>query len=296
MVLISQVWIQHLPCTQILGYSYLRVGSAVDPDLACPLYSALVTALSELQKDNDERDAFVHLSSVYGYSPQTQGLGLLTMQQGDFRIVLLCEGFTGKGIPYLIGDTLTKVLQLLNQLGNIITEEDCQQGHTTEDRDESFWWNLVVKHGMGQLQIEKEITKIYPLRFVKIQFKKGKNDKIVIHTLEDVKQRFSYGFGFDDLVEKKIQMILKNPHDTFELYRALFQQMAEFQPDFSPNSLVLIYHKGDFSDMTSALVVLLSLTTEELALQFGVPLVPGLYLEESRDIYAILQGIASISE
>ena len=295
MVLISQVWVQHLPCTQIIGYAYLRVGSDVDPDLACPLYHALVTALAELQKDEGPEE-YSRLSGVYGYRLRNQGIGLLTVQNENFRIILLCEGFTGKGIPCLIGEALTGIRKLLDQLDTLITKEDCWQGHISEERDESFWFNLLVAHGLGNLQIEGVISKIFPLQFNKFQFTPGvgEDDYLYIKTLEMAQQSLGHGFkGLDEIITKKVMLIYNRPHEIFQLYHSLFNQIGEFTKEVPPNSLILTYYKGDigdYSDISSILIVLIAITPEELTLQYGAPW-PDVELEEARDIYELLMQL-----
>jgi len=295
MVLISQVWVQHLHCTQIIGYAYLRVGSDVDPDLACPLYYALVTALAELQKDEGPAD-YSQLSGVYGYRLHKQGLGLLAVQNENFRIILLCEGLLGKGIPCLIGNELTGIQALLDHLDTIITTEECNQGHMSEERDESFWFNLLVKFGLGKLEIEGLITKIYPLRFNKFQFTPGagEEDKLFIKTLESAQQSLGHGFkGLDDLITEKVLLIHNRPQEIFQLYQSLFHQIGEFTKETPPNTLILTYYKGDigdYSDISSILIVLLGITPDELTLQFGVPL-PDLELEGSKDVHELLMQL-----
>ena len=291
LVLISQLWLQHLQCSLLLGHCYLRVGSDVDPDLAFPLYTALVTALTELQKE-EVGDNFV-LSGVYGFRLHLQGLGICTIQNAKFRVILLCEGFMGQGIPYLTRNILKKVSKLFDQLDVIITDEDCKSAHLQEERDDSFWWHQVVSSGLGQLQIEDSIKEVYPLRFIRIKFIRGEDNGIYIRTLEDSKQ--SLGFGWEDveeLIAKKIQTIYNRPHENFLLYESLFHQLGEFNPDFSPNSLVLTFHKkGDFSENQLGVVVFLSIINHELKIQFCLPLAPSISLEGSRKVFFSLQRI-----
>ena len=290
LVLVSQVWIQHLPCTQIIGYSYLRVGSDIDPDLALPLYTALVTAMTELQKEEEAGDNFI-LSGVYGYSLHKEGLGLYSIQSEKVRVVMLCEGYTGQGIPYLSGDALTKVTKLLDHLNVVITEEGCRSAHSGEFRDESFWFNLVISCGLGQ-QIHDSITKVYPLRDIRMEFSPGRDNEFYIRTLEDTQQSLGPGWAeLDAMITKKIQLIYQRPYENFQVYRSLFQQISEFKPDSLPNSLLLTFDKGNLSDISSTLAIFLSISEDELKLQFGLPLVPSLYLEGSRDVYSAFQGM-----
>lgn len=41
-VIVSQIWIQHLHCTQIIGHCHLRAGSEIDPFLGGSLFTAMV--------------------------------------------------------------------------------------------------------------------------------------------------------------------------------------------------------------------------------------------------------------
>ncbi len=292
MVLISQVWIQHLPCTQIIGYCYLRVGSVLEPDLAFSLYTALVTALAEIQKVEDA-DNNVVLSGVYGYRLHKEGIGIFAIQNEKFRVILLCEGFIGHGIPYLTGDVLQKINKLFIHLNQIITDEECRNAHFKE-RDEPFWWNLVISSGLGeQIQIDELITEVYPLRFIHLKFSRGKDKKLHVRSFEDTKQG-SLGYGWQEVnkqIANKVQVIFDRPHENFLLYQALFHQIGEFKQDFSPNTLILTFQRSDLFDNQLTEVTFLSFTNQELKIQFCLPLTHGFSLEGSRDVYTILHQI-----
>ncbi|MFX0050464.1 MAG: hypothetical protein ACFFAJ_00535 [Candidatus Hodarchaeota archaeon] len=54
MVVVSQIWIQHLNCMQIIGHTHLRIGSEIEPELGGTLYTALLTALSQIEPPHSE--------------------------------------------------------------------------------------------------------------------------------------------------------------------------------------------------------------------------------------------------
>ena len=70
MVVISQIWVQHLQCTQIIGHCHLRAGSAVEPDLAANLHSVMIIVLADV-----EQEFQYTMSGVYSYKiPDLEGI------------------------------------------------------------------------------------------------------------------------------------------------------------------------------------------------------------------------------
>ncbi|MFX0202314.1 MAG: hypothetical protein ACFFCW_39890 [Candidatus Hodarchaeota archaeon] len=291
MVVISQCWIQHLSSTQIMGYCYLRVGSELAPDLACSLYTAIVTALAEIQ--GTEGNNFF-LSGIYGYRFQKDGIGIIAVQNDKFRVILLCEGLLEKGIPILEGKILKKVQNLFNRLEEIINEEKCICTRL-KFRDESFWFNLLVSTGFGeQIQIDEMVTDVYPLRFIKIKIGHETDDEVYIRSLEDTKQG-SLGYGWqevDELIARNVQGIYHKPKFSFQVYQAFFQQMSEFTPDFSPNTVILTFHQNKLDANQLTLVAFLFFKQEELKIHFCLPLTPDLSLniEDSRTVHSYLRS------
>lgn len=161
MVVVSQIWIQHLNCMQIIGHTHLRIGSELEPELGGTLYTALVTALSQIEPTYSD----YAVSGVFGYKiPDNEGIGFFTIQNPHFRVFFLCEGLYGRGIPFLGGiQTSRKIKMLFKRLEEIIPHEECMLAHPT-DRDGGFWFNLIISLGFGeQIPIEElEAVKIYP--------------------------------------------------------------------------------------------------------------------------------------
>ena len=48
MVVVNQIWIQHLPCMHIIGHCHLRVGTELEPELGGALYTAIALALADM--------------------------------------------------------------------------------------------------------------------------------------------------------------------------------------------------------------------------------------------------------
>lgn len=272
-----------------MGYCYLRVGSELEPDLACSLYTAIVTALAEIQ--GTEGDNFF-LSGVYGYRFQMEGIGIITVQNDKFRVILLCEGLIGQGIPNLAGKTLKKVQTLFDRLEEIVYEEECVCARL-KFRDESFWFNLLVSTGFGeQIQIDELVTEVYPLRLIKIKISHGADDGVYIRSLEDTKQG-SLGYGWqevDELIASNVQGIYHKPKFSFQVYQAFFHQMSEFSPDFSPNTLILTFHRYKLAENQLTLVAFLFFKHHELKIHFCLPLTPDLALEDSRTVHSYLHS------
>ncbi|MFX1508373.1 MAG: hypothetical protein ACFFDC_20005, partial [Promethearchaeota archaeon] len=117
MVVVSQIWIQHLPCMHIIGHCQLRGGIELEPELGGALYTALALALAEVEKA-----PHYTMSGVFGHAiPELEGMGIFTVQSGNYRIFFLCEGLYGHGIPYLAGKEMGKKI---NNLFHLLEEDD----------------------------------------------------------------------------------------------------------------------------------------------------------------------------
>ena len=157
MVLISQIWVQHLQCTQIIGHCHLRAGSALEPDLAAGLHSAMIIVLSDV-----EQEFQYTVSGVYGYRiPDIEGIGLFTVSDKYYRIFFLCEGLYKKGIPYLAGKKISKQIdQLFAQLREKKADSiSCNLTHRLESG--SYWFDLLCSSGFGgEIEVERRSAAI----------------------------------------------------------------------------------------------------------------------------------------
>lgn len=289
MVVVSQIWIQCLRCMQIIGHVHLRVGSEVEPELGGALYTALVVSLAQVEK----MDQYT-MSAVYGYNIRdNEGIGLFTVQKGYYRIFFLCEGIYGRGIPYLEGKKIhTKLQHLFNSLEELITEPSCELLHSSEDDPQSFWLNLIYSMNLGEAIPLEEFETIFPLQFVCITEKQIDSNTIQIEHLESVRLG-SLGYGWseiDQLLANKIQGIFNNPQYSFLIYKALFHQISEFVPEFTPNSIILAYQKGGLQE-SIALIAFLSLVEHQLIIHFCLPVAPGLAFEGSQSVQSYLRSI-----
>ena len=158
MVVVSQIWIQHLHCTQIIGHCHLRAGSEIDPFLGGSLFTAMVIALADV-----EQEFRFTMSGFYGYRiPEIEGIGLFTVSNKNFRIFFLCEGLYKKGIPYLAGKEISKKLEeLFRQLEQKLPHDTCSLAHRLEDG--YYWFDLMCSIGFGgEIQVET-IQEVFPL-------------------------------------------------------------------------------------------------------------------------------------
>ncbi|MHA2172412.1 MAG: hypothetical protein ACXAB7_21280 [Candidatus Kariarchaeaceae archaeon] len=273
MVVISQIWVQHLQCTQIIGHCHLRAGSALDPDLAANLYSAMIIVLADV-----EQEFQYTMSGVYGYRiPDLEGIGLFTVADKYYRIFFLCEGLYKKGIPYLAGKKISKKInQLFAQLSKKTDSVSCKLTHRLESG--SYWFDLLCSIGFGgEIEVDT-IREIYPLYNVAIHTKSHlSSDNLNIFRLES-SILGSLGYGFKDrdrIFETKIEGIFREPQRSFEVYSTLFKQIREISPTFEPNTLILTYHPTNRPRTANALIAILSLNIETLNIRYCIPVTPG---------------------
>ncbi len=277
MVVVSQIWIQHLHCTQIIGHCHLRAGSMVEPELAGSLYTAMVVALAEV-----ENEFLYTMSGFYGYRiPDIEGIGLFTVSNKKFRIFFLCEGLYKKGIPYLAGKKISShINSLFKKLEEKVPHDTCKLAHKLEKG--SYWFDLMCAAGFGgEINIDT-IQTIYPLRSVSIHTcqddKTSSEEKISVLRIES-SELGSLGYGWkdrDEMVATKIEGIFMKPQRSFVVYRTLFQQIKEFVPGFEPNTIVLTYQQRAVLDMYTALVGFLSLKENMLDIRYCIPVPVGL--------------------
>ena len=126
MAIISQIWVQHRHCEQIIGHCHLRVGSGLEPELGGALFSVLNLALREV-----ENTSMSGLSGLYGFQfPNIDGIGLFSTQNEHFRVYFLCEGLYTGSIPYLAGNKLmSQVKKLFHTLNQIIPDKQAVKRH-----------------------------------------------------------------------------------------------------------------------------------------------------------------------
>jgi hypothetical protein len=280
---------------QIIGHCHLRVGSELEPALGGTLYTALVTALAEIEPPSSSEYI---MSGVYGFRiPDNEGIGFFTIQNKNFRIFFLCEGLFGRGIPYLAGTLISRrIRELFTWLETEISESDCQIAHVS-DKDDSFWFDAIVSLGFGRNIPIEQYERIYPLRYIEISA--ARTDKqVIVNNLETSEIAPPPSFGFDhigDVIATKIQGIFSKPHFSFLVYEALFHQISEFVIDFQPNTIILTYsslnQKGDLLENTSAIVSFLSITPNNLTIRYCLPMDRDLELEESQTVHAFLRSI-----
>lgn len=273
---------------QMIGHCYLRGGSALEPELAGSLYTALVVALSEIEQEFQYK-----MSGVYGYRiPQIEGIGLFTIQNNHFRIFFLCEGLYGKGIPYLAGRKISRYVKgLFDQLDRLIPFDSCSKVHRIEQG--SFWFDLMLSHGfMGQIII-KEMDRVFPLRYVRILVNRMEDHDVEVVRLESA-ELGTLGYGWIDkikMVASKIEGIYGKPQSSFLVYEALFMQIKEFIPDFSPNTVIITYQRTVLLEPRSALVAFLSLESNELTIRYCLPVPEGLIIEGDQSIRPYLKSL-----
>ena len=273
MVVISQIWVQHLQCTQIIGHCHLRAGSAVEPDLAANLHSVMIIVLADV-----EQEFQYTMSGVYSYKiPDLEGIGLFTVADKYYRIFFLCEGLYKKGIPYLAGKKISKQLDhLFAQLRKKTDSVSCKLTHRLESG--SYWFDLLCSSGFGgEIEVDK-ISEIFPIYSVAIHMKSHlKSEHHNIFRLES-SILGSLGYGFkdrDEMVETKIAGIFREPQRSFDVYNTLFRQVREISPTFEPNTLILTYHPTNSPRTANALVAILSLNEQTLNIRYCIPVIPG---------------------
>ena len=291
MVVVSQIWIQHLSCMQIIGHCHLRVGSELEPALGGTLYTALVTALSEIEPPPN----IYIMSGVYGFRiPNNEGIGFFTIQNKNFRIFFLCEGLFGQGIPYLAGTAISKrIRSLFKWLEREITVEDCKIAHVSKQED-TFWFDLIVSLGFGRNIPIEQYEKIYPLRYIEINASRSAENEVIINNLEtsEIAAPISIGWEhIDQVIAAKIQGIFSRPHFSFLVYEALFNQISEFVPDFQPNTIILTYSRGDLLENQSSIVSFLSINQSTLSIRYCLPMPRIVEIEGSQKVHLFLRSI-----
>ena len=292
MVVVSQIWIQHLKCKQIIGHCHLRLGSELEPYLGGALYTALVTALAEIEPPSS---SIYVMSGVYGFKiPDNEGIGFFTVQNRNFRIFFLCEGLFGRGIPFLAGTAISrKIRDMFSWLEAEISESDCQLAHFS-DKDDSFWFEKVVNLGFGSNIPIEQFEKIYPLRYIEINASRTEDNEVVVTNLETSELEAPLSLGWDHIEEViaiKIQGIFSRPHFSFLVYEALFNQISEFVTDFQPNTIILTYSRGDLFENQSAIASFLSVGRDKLRIRYCLPMSRELEVESSQPVHAFLRSI-----
>ncbi|MHA2224196.1 MAG: hypothetical protein ACXAC8_03255 [Candidatus Hodarchaeales archaeon] len=287
LAVVSQIWVQHLQCGQIIGHCHFRVGSVLEPELGGALYSALNLTLEEVENTHN-----CCVSGVYGFQiPDIEGIGLFTIQNENFRIYFLCEGLYNGEIPHLAGVTITKKLNKM--FGKLKQKEKyfetCRSGHKIEG--ELFWFNFMSSIGLkGHISLEV-ITKVYPIRLIRIKLAQNKeNDPKDLRDLEVVKLG-SLGHGWKDieqLVTAKIDGIFTNPTFSYSIYQTLFQQFKEHIPNFRPQTVVLTYDLA--SQNETVLLAFLFFRKFNLNIKFCLPVNSEFKLEGDQSILSSLQS------
>ncbi|MHA1993990.1 MAG: hypothetical protein ACW97Z_05580 [Candidatus Hodarchaeales archaeon] len=271
MVVISQIWVQHLNCTQIIGHCHLRTGSELDPFLGGSMFTALVATLADI-----EHEFKYTMSGFYGYRiPEIEGIGLFTVSNKNFRIFFLCEGLYRKGIPYLAGKELSQQInRLFSHLQDKSYADSCTYAHRLEEG--SYWFDLMCSVGFGGEISVGLIDEIYPLRSVTIHTKSHlQTSNTKIFRLES-SLLGSLGYGWkdrDDMIASKIEGIFREPERSYHFYEAIFKQVREFIPNFEPNTVILTYQPSSGSESQSALVAFLSVKGDSLDIRYCIPIV-----------------------
>jgi hypothetical protein len=277
-VVVSQIWIQHLHCTQIIGHCHLRAGSEIDPFLGGSLFTAMVNALADV-----EQEFKYTMSGFYGYRiPEIEGIGLFTVSDDHFRIFFLCEGLYKKGIPYFAGKKISKKFEkLFRELRHKLPVDNCSLAHRLENG--YYWFDLMCSIGFGgEIQVEK-INEVFPLRSVSIhtQWVRPKDKGVSIVRIES-SELGSLGYGWrdrDEMVSSKIEGIFSRPQRSFVVYNTLFTQIKEFIPEFEPNTLVLTYQQKAIKRPQTALVAFLSIKHNVLDIRYCIPLAENIGIE-----------------
>jgi hypothetical protein len=272
----------------IIGHCQLRGGIELEPELGGALYTALAVALAEVEKA-----PHYTMSGVFGHAiPELEGMGIFTVQSGNYRIFFLCEGLYGHGIPYLAGKEMGKKI---NNLFHLLEEDDSQDSCITthKSKGESYWFDLICISGLGEyIQIE-EITGIFPLQTVSFQFEQSTEEDHDITRMES-SCLHDLGYGWKEkynTIVRKIEALFLNPRYSFLIYKSLFDQFNEFNPDFQPNLLVLTYQQGDLQAIENAIVAILSLDSTKLTIEYCFPVTPGASLEGSHSVNIFLRSL-----
>lgn len=273
MVVISQIWIQHIPCTCFIGYSHLRIGSAKDPSLASALYTTLSSALESTKSSEDKYS----VTSIYAFGKQTEGFGLFSVQSNEYRLICLCEGVFQKGIPNL-KQSFDVFKALLDNLAKKIPSYDCEQGHLDFSRDENFWFDLIVSSGIAKQFNFEEFEFIYPMKSLEINYTPTTNiEDVVIESLE--KSSFgALGYGWqhtDDIIERRIQNVYLDTKFNILIFDALFKQFEELTDDFKPQNLVMVFDNWnkESDDSMNTLTAFITRSNSKMKIVYSLPFV-----------------------
>jgi len=166
---------------QIIGHTQLRIGSEFEPELGGTLYTAHVTALSQIEPPHSD----YAVSGVFGYkTPDNEGIGFFTIQNPHLCVFFLCKGLYGRGIPFLGGiQTSRKIKMLFKRLEEVIPHEECMLAHPT-DRDGGFWFNIIISLGFGEQIPIEELEAVYPLKYIRLKAKREQMYEVKIENLE----------------------------------------------------------------------------------------------------------------
>jgi hypothetical protein len=286
MVLISQVWIQHRYCGQIIGHCNFRVGTELEPELGGVLFSALTLTLESIESTQQ-----CCIAGAYGFQlPNIEGIGFFTIQNEDFRIYFLCEGLYNGGIPSLANNQfIQKTTDLYDELKQLEFQKDCKDGHKIAG--EHFWFGLISSIGLGGHLYLDEIKKVCVLRLIRMNLAQidGKGSR-KISNLENVKLG-SLGPGWkdiDELISQKIEGILINPEYSYDVFNDFFRQFRDLRSDFEPNAVILVYNNEFLNQI--ALLAVLTIYNRELSIRFCLPISAGLVLEDESTISSSLQS------
>ncbi|MFX0185200.1 MAG: hypothetical protein ACFE95_19130 [Candidatus Hodarchaeota archaeon] len=286
MAVVSQIWVQHLQCGQIIGHCHLRVGSELEPELGGALYTALSIALEEI-----ENTQHCCISGVYGFQvPEIEGIGLFTTQNKHFRIYFLCEGLYSGGIPFLGQKKLfMQIEKLFEKMKYVISDDICRTGHLI--KGDHFWFDILSSLGIRGQIILDEIEKVYPLQLLRINLlENGVNEDRILKTLEAIKLG-SLGHGWKDIekvISTKVEGIFSNPIYSFKIYQTLFHQFKEYLPGFKPDTVILTYNDNFQNEV--ALLAFLSICESELNIRFCLPVSSGLTIKGDQTIFSSLQS------
>ncbi|MHA2390170.1 MAG: hypothetical protein ACXACW_15725 [Candidatus Hodarchaeales archaeon] len=286
MVLISQVWIQHLYCGQIIGHCNFRVGTEIEPELGGALFSALTLTLESIESTQQ-----CCIAGAYGFQlPNIEGIGLFTIQNDDFRIFFLCEGLYNGSIPSLENKQFNKKTNdLYDELKKFNFKNTCRDGHKIVG--DHFWFDLLSSFGLGGHLYLDEIKKAYMLRLIRINLAQidGKESR-KIKNLENVKLG-SLGLGWkdiDELISQKIEGIFINPEYSYDVFSDFFRQFRDLRSGFEPNAVILVYNNEFLNQI--ALLAVLTNYNRELSVRFGLPISSGLVLDDESLISSSLQS------
>jgi hypothetical protein len=286
MVLISQLWIQHRYCGQIIGHCHFRVGTEIEPELGGALFSALM-----LTMENIERTQKCCIAGAYGFQlPDIEGMGIFTAQNKDFRLYFLCEGLYHGYIPDLENKKLTKKIKnLFYELDQISIHKTCRDGHKI--KGDTFWYNLVSSIGLGGHFYLNEIKKVFPLRLLRMNLDQDEElGKRILKNLENIILG-SLGLGWieiDEWITQKIEGILINPEYSFDVFNGFFQHFKNLRNDFEPHAVILAYKNESLNQIV--LLALLTYYKSELTIRFCHPINAESSIEDSIDISSPLQS------